>query len=54
MYYRASKTYLAATLSALVLAIMCMVVVITTWSMTPEIAADTSELKLELRQSLQR
>jgi hypothetical protein len=50
--YKASKRYLAASVSALALAIMMMLVVITAWSIAPEVVADTSGIAMELRKSL--
>jgi hypothetical protein len=50
--YKASKRYLAASVSALTLAIMLMLLAIAAWSIAPEVVADTSELKVDLRKSL--
>jgi len=50
--YKASKRYLAASVSALVFATLMMLVAIAAWSIAPEVAADTSGIKLELRKSL--
>ena len=50
--YKASKTYLAASVSALALATLLMIVVIAAWSVAPEVVADTSGIKLELKKSL--
>ena len=50
--YKASKRYLAASVSALALATLLMLVVIAAWSVAPEVVADTSGIKLELRKSL--
>jgi hypothetical protein len=50
--YKASKRYLAASVSALVFATLLMMVAIAAWSIAPEVAADTSGIKLELKKSL--
>jgi hypothetical protein len=50
--YKASKRYLAASVSALVFATLLMLVAIAAWSIAPEVAADTSGIKLELKKSL--
>ncbi len=50
--YKASKRYLAASVSALTLAIMLMLLAIAAWTIAPEVAADTSEFKVDLRKSL--
>jgi hypothetical protein len=50
--YKASKRYLAASVSALTLAIVLMLTVIAAWSIAPEVAADTSGMRLELKRSL--
>jgi hypothetical protein len=50
--YKASKRYLAASVSALTLAIMFMLLAIAAWSIAPEVAADTSEVTVELKKSL--
>ena len=50
--YKASKRYLAASVSALTLAILMMLVAIAIWSIAPEVAADTSGITMELRKSL--
>jgi hypothetical protein len=52
--YKASKRYLAASVSALTLAIMFMLLAIAAWTIAPEVAADTSEITVDLRKSLQR
>ena len=50
--YKASKRYLAASVSALSLAILMMLLAIASWSIAPEVAADTSGMRLELKKSL--
>jgi hypothetical protein len=50
--YKASKSYLAASVSALALATLLMLVVIAAWSIAPEVVADTSAVSLELKKSL--
>jgi hypothetical protein len=50
--YKASKRYLAASVSALTLAIMVMLLAIAAWSIAPEVVADTSAIGGELRKSL--
>jgi hypothetical protein len=50
--YKASKGYLAASVSALTLAILMMLVAIAAWTVAPEVAADTSGMTLELKKSL--
>jgi hypothetical protein len=50
--YKASKTYLAASVSALSLAIVAMLIAIAAWTVAPEVAADTSGMTVELRKSL--
>jgi hypothetical protein len=50
--YKASKRYLAASVSALTLAIMFMLLAIAAWSIAPEVVADTSDVKVELKKSL--
>jgi hypothetical protein len=50
--YKASKRYLAASVSALTLAIMFMLLAIAVWSVAPEVAADTSDMRVELKKSL--
>lgn len=50
--YKASKTYLAASVSALTLAIVLMLVAIAAWSIEPEMAADASGMTMELKKSL--
>ena len=50
--YKASKGYLAASVSALTFAIMVMLVMIAAWSVAPEVAADTSGVAMELKKSL--
>jgi len=51
--YKASKSYLAASAGALVVAVLVLLVAIAARSFaTPEIAADTSEIRLELRKSV--
>ena len=50
--YKASKRYLAASVSALTLAIMLMLLAIAAWSIAPEVAADTPEITVELKKSL--
>jgi hypothetical protein len=50
--YTASKRYLAASVSALTLAIMLMLVMIAAWSIAPEVVADTSGISMELKKSL--
>jgi hypothetical protein len=50
--YKASKTYLAASVSALSLAILAMLIAIAAWTVAPEVAADTSGMTVELRKSL--
>lgn len=50
--YKASKRYLAASVSALTLAILLMLMAIVAWSIAPEVAADTSGIAMELRKSL--
>lgn len=53
--YKASKRYVAASVSALVFAILFLLVAIVARSFaTPEIAADTSEIAVELKKSLPR
>jgi hypothetical protein len=49
---KASKRYLAASVSALTLAIMFMLLTIAAWSIAPEVAADTYEMTVELKKSL--
>jgi hypothetical protein len=50
--YKASKTYLAASVSALSLAILMMLIAIAAWTVAPEVAADTSGMTMELKKSL--
>ena len=51
--YRESKAYLAASAGALVVSVLVLLMAIAARSFaTPEIAADTSEIRLELRKSL--
>lgn len=50
--YKASKRYLAASVSALALATFLMLVVIAAWSIAPEVVADSSGITLELKKSL--
>jgi hypothetical protein len=50
--YKASKRYLAASVSALTLAIMLMLLAIAALSIAPEVAADTSDISVELKRSL--
>jgi hypothetical protein len=50
--YTASKRYLAASVSALTLAIMLMLLAIAAWSIAPDVAADTSEITAQLKKSL--
>ena len=50
--YKASKRYLAASVSALTLAILMMLVAIAAWTIAPEVAADTSGVTMELKKSL--
>jgi hypothetical protein len=51
--YKASKRYLAASVSALAFAILCLLLAIAARSIaSPEIAADSPELGLILRKSL--
>jgi hypothetical protein len=50
--YKASKRYLAASVSALTLAIMLMLLAIAAWTIAPEVAADMSEVTVELKKSL--
>jgi hypothetical protein len=50
--YKASKRYLAASVSALTLAIMLMLLAIAAWSIAPDVAADTSEITVQLKKSL--
>ncbi|HZR71850.1 hypothetical protein [Bradyrhizobium sp.] len=50
--YKASKRYLAASVSALTLAILMMLIAITAWTIAPEVVADTSGVQLELKKSL--
>jgi hypothetical protein len=50
--YKASKRYLAASVSALTLAIMLMLLAIAAWSIAPEVSADTSEITVQLKKSL--
>jgi hypothetical protein len=51
--YKASKGYLAASASALVLAVLVMLVAIAARSIaSPEIATDTSEIRVDLRKAL--
>lgn len=50
--YKASNRYLAASVSALFFATLLMIVAIAAWSVAPEVAADTSGIKIELRKSL--
>ena len=51
--YKASKRYLAASVSALAFAILCLLIAIAAKSIaSPEIAADASEITAKLRKSL--
>jgi hypothetical protein len=50
--YKASKRYLAASVSALVFAILLMLGAIAARSIAPEVAADTSGIIVELKKSL--
>ena len=50
--YKASKRYLAASVSALVFAILLLLAAIVAWSMAPQVAADTSGITVELKRSL--
>ena len=50
--YKASKRYLAASVSALAFATLLMLLAIAAWSITPEGAADMSEVAAELKKSL--
>jgi hypothetical protein len=50
--YKASKRYLAASVSALAVATLVMLAVIAAWSIAPEVVADSSGITLELKKSL--
>jgi hypothetical protein len=51
--YKASKRYVAASAGALVLSILSLLVAIAARSMVaPEVAADTSEITVQLKKSL--
>jgi len=50
--YKASKRYLAASISALALATLVMLGVIAAWSIAPEVVADSSGITMELKKSL--
>ena len=50
--YKASKRYLAASVSALALATLAMLGAIAAWSIAPEVVADTSSIATELKKSL--
>ena len=50
--YKASKRYLAASVSALTLAIMFMLLAIAAWSIGPGDIADTSAIAVELKKSV--
>jgi hypothetical protein len=49
--YKASKRYLAASVSALVFAILLVLTAIAARSIAPEVAADTSGIAAKLRKS---
>ena len=50
--YKASKRYLAASVSALAFGILGLLAAIAAWSFTPESVAEASKINVELRKSL--
>jgi hypothetical protein len=50
--YKASKSYLAASVSALAFGILGLLAAIVAWSFTPESVAEASKINVELRKSL--